>query len=42
LPPLARAGDVLMEGERATMHRAAADYRPDERGGMLRTIVYPS
>src|SRR6266508_5264914 len=28
--------------ERATMHRGAGDYRPDERRIMLRTIVYPS
>jgi taurine dioxygenase len=35
-------GDVLMWDERATMHRGAGDYRPDERRVMLRTIVYPS
>ena len=37
-----RVGDVLMWDERATMHRGAGDYRPDERRVMLRTIVYPS
>jgi taurine dioxygenase len=37
-----RVGDVLMWDERATMHRGAGDYRPDERRIMLRTIVYPS
>ncbi|MGE5270558.1 MAG: TauD/TfdA dioxygenase family protein [Thiohalocapsa sp.] len=36
-----RVGDVLMWDERATMHRGAGDYRPDERRVMLRTIVYP-
>jgi hypothetical protein len=25
---------------KATMHRGAGDYRPDERRVMLRTIVY--
>jgi taurine dioxygenase len=35
-----RVGDVLMWDERATMHRSAGDYRPDERRVMLRTIVY--
>jgi len=35
-----RVGDVLMWDERATMHRGAGDYRPDERRVMLRTIVY--
>jgi taurine dioxygenase len=35
-----RVGDVLMWDERATMHRGAGDYRPDERRIMLRTIVY--
>jgi taurine dioxygenase len=35
-----RIGDVLMWDERATMHRGAGDYRPDERRVMLRTIVY--
>jgi alpha-ketoglutarate-dependent 2,4-dichlorophenoxyacetate dioxygenase len=37
-----RVGDLLMWDERATMHRGAGDYRPDERRVMLRTIVYPS
>ena len=37
-----RVGDVLIWDERATMHRGAGDYRPDERRIMLRTIVYPS
>jgi len=37
-----RVGDVLMWDERATMHRGAGDYRPQERRVMLRTIVYPS
>jgi taurine dioxygenase len=37
-----RVGDVLMWDERATMHRGAGDYRPDERRVMLRTIVYPN
>jgi alpha-ketoglutarate-dependent taurine dioxygenase len=36
-----RVGDLLMWDERATMHRGAGDYRPDERRVMLRTIVYP-
>jgi taurine dioxygenase len=36
-----RVGDLLMWDERATMHRSAGDYRPDERRVMLRTIVYP-
>jgi len=35
-----RVGDLLMWDERATMHRSAGDYRPDERRVMLRTIVY--
>ena len=35
-----RVGDVLMWDERATMHRGAGDYRPEERRIMLRTIVY--
>jgi taurine dioxygenase len=35
-----RVGDVLMWDERATMHRGAGDYRPNERRVMLRTIVY--
>ena len=37
-----RVGDVLMWDERATMHRGAGDYQPDERRIMLRTIVYPN
>ncbi len=37
-----RVGDVLMWDERATMHRSAGDYRPEERRIMLRTIVYPN
>ena len=37
-----RVGDVLMWDERATMHRGAGDYRPEERRIMLRTIVYAS
>ena len=37
-----RVGDLLMWDERATMHRGAGDYRPDERRVMLRTIVYPA
>jgi alpha-ketoglutarate-dependent taurine dioxygenase len=37
-----RIGDVLMWDERATMHRGAGDYRPEERRVMLRTIVYPN
>ena len=37
-----QVGDVLMWDERATMHRGAGDYRPDERRVMLRTIVYPN
>ena len=36
-----RVGDLLIWDERATMHRGAGDYRPDERRIMLRTIVYP-
>jgi taurine dioxygenase len=36
-----RVGDVLMWDERATMHRGAGDYRPEEHRIMLRTIVYP-
>jgi taurine dioxygenase len=35
-----RVGDVLMWDERATMHRGAGDYRPEDRRIMLRTIVY--
>jgi taurine dioxygenase len=37
-----RVGDLLMWDERATMHRGAGDYRPDEPRVMLRTIVYPN
>ena len=37
-----RVGDLLMWDERATMHRGAGDYRPEERRVMLRTIVYPN
>jgi taurine dioxygenase len=37
-----QVGDVLMWDERATMHRGAGDYRPEERRIMLRTIVYPN
>jgi taurine dioxygenase len=37
-----RVGDVLMWDERATMHRGAGDYRPEDRRVMLRTIVYPN
>ena len=37
-----RVGDLLIWDERATMHRGAGDYRPDERRIMLRTIVYPN
>jgi len=35
-----RIGDLLIWDERATMHRGAGDYHPDERRIMLRTIVY--
>jgi taurine dioxygenase len=35
-----RVGDLLIWDERATMHRGAGDYHPDERRIMLRTIVY--
>ena len=35
-----RPGDVLMWDERATMHRGAGDYSPEQRRVMLRTIVY--
>ena len=35
-----RVGEVLIWDERATMHRGAGDYRPDDRRVMLRTIVY--
>jgi alpha-ketoglutarate-dependent taurine dioxygenase len=34
-------GSASMWDERATMHRGAGDYRPEERRIMLRTIVYP-
>jgi len=37
-----RVGDLLMWDERATMHRGAGDYHPEERRIMLRTIVYPN
>ncbi|HJU16803.1 MAG TPA: TauD/TfdA family dioxygenase [Stellaceae bacterium] len=37
-----RVGDLVMWDERATMHRGAGDYRPQERRIMLRTIVYPN
>jgi taurine dioxygenase len=37
-----RVGDLVMWDERATMHRGAGDYNPDERRVMLRTIVYPN
>jgi taurine dioxygenase len=37
-----RVGDLVMWDERATMHRGAGDYRPEERRIMLRTIVYPN
>ncbi len=37
-----RVGDVLIWDERATMHRGAGDYRPEEPRVMLRTIVYPN
>jgi alpha-ketoglutarate-dependent taurine dioxygenase len=37
-----QVGDVLMWDEIATMHRGAADARPDERRVMLRTIVHPN
>ena len=37
-----RVGDLLMWDERATMHRGAGDYQPEERRIMLRTIVYPN
>jgi alpha-ketoglutarate-dependent taurine dioxygenase len=36
-----RVGDVVMWDEIATMHRGAADARPEERRIMLRTIVHP-
>jgi taurine dioxygenase len=37
-----QVGDLVMWDERATMHRGAGDYQPDERRVMLRTIVYPN
>ncbi len=37
-----RVGDLLIWDERATMHRGAGDYHPEERRIMLRTIVYPN
>jgi taurine dioxygenase len=37
-----RVGDLLMWDERATMHRGAGDYHPEERRVMMRTIVYPA
>jgi taurine dioxygenase len=37
-----QVGDLLIWDERATMHRGAGDYHPEERRVMLRTIVYPS
>jgi taurine dioxygenase len=37
-----RVGDLLIWDERATMHRGAGDYHPEERRVMLRTIVYPN
>ena len=37
-----QVGDLLIWDERATMHRGAGDYHPDERRIMLRTIVYPN
>ena len=36
-----RVGDLLIWDERATMHRGAGDYHPEEHRVMLRTIVYP-
>ena len=36
-----RIGDLLIWDERATMHRGAGDYHPEEHRVMLRTIVYP-
>ena len=35
-----RVGDLVMWDERATMHRGAGDYPPEQRRVMLRTIVY--
>src|ERR1700746_930190 len=40
--PSGQVGDLLMWDERATMHRGAGDYHPEERRVMLRTIVYPN
>jgi taurine dioxygenase len=37
-----RVGDLLLWDERATMHRGAGDYEPEQRRVMLRTIVYPN
>ncbi len=37
-----QVGDLLIWDERATMHRGAGDYRPDEHRVMMRTIVYPN
>ncbi len=37
-----RVGDLLIWDERATMHRGAGDYHPEERRIMMRTIVYPN
>jgi taurine dioxygenase len=37
-----RVGDLLIWDERATMHRGAGDYDPEQRRVMLRTIVYPN
>ena len=37
-----RVGDLLIWDERATMHRGAGDYHPEERRVMMRTIVYPN
>jgi len=36
-----RVGDVVMWDDLATMHRSAADYRPEARRIFLRTIVHP-
>src|SRR5712691_2588032 len=36
-----RVGELVIWDERATMHRGAGDYHPEERRVMLRTIVYP-
>src|SRR5580700_8946386 len=36
-----QVGDLLIWDERATMHRGAGDYAPNEHRVMLRTIVYP-